>query len=870
MRFINGANILSNSSNKMRDKICISVCNYFAEEVRTVVRSENLKNVKVQIFPARCGRPPLENDEIQALVDAPACSYNCILGSACLKGSNDIEGNSNTVDFNHFASCFEMILNRDLVNHYISAGAYIVTPGWLVAWKKEIDTLGFDQKMAIDFFHETCKRIILLDTGIISDSAGQLEEFSSFLNLPSEIVPVGTDFLELNIKRIIARVDEENKNITNQSRISDYSMMMDLLNDLAESRNEEDVIDKIVNLFSILFCPSRLFYLPVNKSETGSLVASIDVEDEKSIIERLLNFPDNETLCSLSSGFQCRFIHEGELLGVVEIEEIAFPQYLEHYQNIAASIIQICAGVISNVRRYQIVVDQRVQISDTLDELEKSKLKAESANRAKSEFLANMSHEIRTPMNAILGFSEILEEQLRDDPQKHGYIKGIRNSGKGLLGLINDILDLSKIEAGKMDINFEPINPSAIIEEIRQIFLAKTSEKKLDFHIHVDSSLPESLLFDETRMRQVLFNLIGNAVKFTSEGGVTINVKSEDSNEEQSHVDIVMEVIDTGIGIPEKELKLIFEPFRQKEGQSTRKYGGTGLGLSITQRLVGIMGGAMEVSSTPGKGSTFTVFLPGIQVAALSEITSGTEVSHGKISFQNPKILLVEDIESNRQVISGYLNSQNINIVVAENGSIGVDKAREENPDLILMDMHMPVMDGYEATRLIKTDAKLKHIPVVALTASIMKSDEAKIIDLCDGYLRKPVTKSQLISELKKHLPHTEEKQELKGSEGQSEYFFKDLIKRLSEDGVFAIEVSGAFTAEIIPAFNDLLKNRSNKRIRSFAKMIAETGRNLNMEMIEAYGNELLAQVGAFNIKRIISMLDEFEELSDLIKEVKQ
>jgi PAS domain S-box-containing protein len=498
--------------------------------------------------------------------------------------------------------------------------------------------------------------------------------------------------------------------------------------------------------------------------------------------------------------------------------------------------------------------------------LKEARINAESANRAKSEFLANMSHEIRTPMNAILGFSEILEEQLREDPQKHEYIKGIRNSGKGLLGLINDILDLSKIEAGKLDINYEPINPFAIIEEIRQIFLVKTSEKKLEFQIHVDAGLPRSLLFDETRMRQVLFNLIGNAIKFTNEGGVTVNVKSEDCNEEQSHVDVSIEVIDTGIGIPEKELQLIFEPFRQKDGQSTRKYGGTGLGLSITQRLVGIMGGVLEVSSTPGKGSTFTVNLPGIQVAAMSENKGGTEELQAKISFQNPRILLVEDIESNRKVITGYLGSQQINIVVAENGSVGVDMARAEPPDLILMDMQMPVMDGYEATRLIKTDERLKHIPVVALTASTMKSDEVKIANLCDGYLRKPVTKAQLISELKKYLPHTEVAQEAKGSDDQSEYLSKDLLQRLSEDPDFAFEISRAFNPEIIPEYHTLLKYRSNKRIKNFASLIADTGRKMQLNLIEAYGNELLAQVGAFNIKRITSMLEEFATLSEAIE----
>ncbi len=461
--------------------------------------------------------------------------------------------------------------------------------------------------------------------------------------------------------------------------------------------------------------------------------------------------------------------------------------------------------------------------------LEEAKTIAESANRAKSEFLANMSHEIRTPMNSILGFSEILEEQLVDNAEHLDYIQGIRNSGKNLLRLINDILDLSKIEAGRLEIKYEHCNPVNILSEIEQIFLIKTNEKKLDFHVYVDSKVPRGLLFDEIRLRQIFFNLIGNAVKFTSEGRICVNVISEVIDNDMSQINLLIEVIDTGIGIPKEEQTSIFKPFQQMEGQSNRKYGGTGLGLSITTKLVNMMGGTIKLRSTPGQGSTFSVIFPRLQVSESGKDDSGLGEKPQNILFENSQILLVEDIESNRKVIKAYLSTHNITIVEAENGSIGVDKAKDQLPDLILMDIQMPVMDGYEASRAIKSDEKLKNIPIVALTASIMENDVAKISSLCDGLLRKPVSKCQLISELKKFLPYSEEKLESEGSVDNDSKFFNDFIHGLSGENKIPDGFIHLLNLEIIPEYLELLKHRSNKQIRKFAELISETGKKQNM-----------------------------------------
>ncbi|MBU3915705.1 PAS domain S-box protein, partial [bacterium] len=296
-----------------------------------------------------------------------------------------------------------------------------------------------------------------------------------------------------------------------------------------------------------------------------------------------------------------------------------------------------------------------------------AKQEAERANRAKSEFLANMSHEIRTPLNAVIGFSELLSIQVHDQKQKT-YLSSIQTSGRNLLTLINDILDLSKIEAGQMETHRSPVNIKVLIGGIEQIFSLKVATKGLTFLVEIDDSIKESLLIDETRLRQVLVNLVGNAVKFTDTGYIKLSAATTAGRETNAQVDLEIAVEDTGIGIPKEEQERVFESFEQQSGQSTAIYGGTGLGLSITKRLVELMNGHIALTSAKGHGSTFKIKFFNVPIASKDVFPVEKEVyTIDSIRFEKAKVLVVDDIESNRILLSELLTQLNFEVTSAQN-----------------------------------------------------------------------------------------------------------------------------------------------------------------------------------------------------------
>ena len=508
----------------------------------------------------------------------------------------------------------------------------------------------------------------------------------------------------------------------------------------------------------------------------------------------------------------------------------------------------------------QKVEERTSELQHANEELAKAKEEADAANQSKSQFLANMSHEIRTPMNAILGFAEILAGLVRDGQHRH-YLNSIQSSGKSLLGLINDILDLSKVEAGKLELEYKAVDASAVLREMQQVFAAKLEEKGLEFLVEVDADLPGVLVMDEVRLRQILLNLIGNAIKFTDEGHVRVALYNRNPDGEDSKLELVLAVEDTGIGIPQEQRHKIFGAFEQQEGQSYTQFGGTGLGLAITKRLVELMGGQIYVQSEVGRGSTFNVVLEDVAVAAVEELAMQMDQLNVEgIKFEPASILVVDDVETNRQVVAAFLEHYGFELLEAENGEEGVSKARQHHPDLIITDMRMPVMSGYEATWIIKEDGKLKDIPVVALTASAMQEQEDEIRALCDGYLRKPVSKGELVGELSRFLKHSVEAEDesavAEGSGDLSEHVVDaDTLVRLPE-------LAQALEQEK-DTWEELSSTLTINDIEDFAARMRELGEEYGYAPLTVWSRDLGEQTSMFELDAMAKTLGGFPELAE-------
>lgn len=507
------------------------------------------------------------------------------------------------------------------------------------------------------------------------------------------------------------------------------------------------------------------------------------------------------------------------------------------------------------------------------EELKKAKEIAELANKTKTEFLASMSHEIRTPMNAILGFAELLSSKITDE-QQSSYLESIQSSGKSLLNLINDVLDLSKIEAGKMIANIEYFDPFHLFKDVEYMFALRAHDKGLDFKVEVDMNLPVSIESDEIRWRQILINLIGNAIKFTDSGYVKVIASCTNTYlvGNDNYIDMKIEISDSGIGISDEFKKVMFAPFTQQEGQDNKRYGGTGLGLTITKKIVQLLNAELLVESKPNHGSTFTLVFPKLRASTVIQNNIGiSTITPDKIKFHSSRIIIADDVENNRNYIKAILENTGIEILESKNGLVTYELAKIYMPNAIITDIKMPGIDGFELLRMIKSSPELRHIPVVASTASTSVEDKNKIFQQnFDGILIKPIQVNDVYLELMRLLPHNIVDIDLEDIKiGIDTKQDKSIsISAISDEHIHTVK--RMLETDLYSIWKTFEQQQPLSEVEAFARKCRELGQKYELGILVSYGNRLLSAINNFDIDNMLKTIQEYPKLLNTFKTINE
>lgn len=574
----------------------------------------------------------------------------------------------------------------------------------------------------------------------ISNVISSQEEIIKSTKLSTEIESIKSSvcFFESKMKGYVLTGNDKLLE-NNEKYLTDIVSKFKKLKSLSPNKEQIASIDTLVSLLNaeIQFCDEVIFQYDINKENALSL---IKLGKGGVLMTQIIK--EFERIHDIESGKFAEIILRNHRYS----EQVKFMDTSAYV--IAFILILLCVAILYRDINKREKLEQKLIIAQK---------KAEEAANIKQQFMANMSHEIRTPMNAIIGFNERLIKTKLDDTQKE-YVTAVQSSGENLLAIINDILDFSKIEAGMVKIEEIQFNPHELLNSAGKMFTEQAKEKNISLHLDISQEIPQLIIGDPTRLTQILVNLIGNAIKFTNKGSISITALV--SYTDETSVGLQFKVKDSGIGISEEQISEIFERFTQAKSDTSRIYGGTGLGLSIVKKLVELQSGKITVNSEKNKGSEFTFTIPykkAEKQTADNTIKKGINLSS---SFNNKiKVLVVEDNLMNQKLAGFMLKDWGLNFDICSNGKLAIEKIKENNVyDVILMDIQMPEMNGYDATKFIREELKL-NIPIIAMTADALPGERDKCIDLgMTDYISKPIKEIDLHSIITKYINHNSNK----------------------------------------------------------------------------------------------------------------
>lgn len=756
---------------------------------------------------------------------------------------------------------FERLMQGDesanLLNKNLTRDGRIITCAWSnTPLKKQDGTFVGILSMAED----------------VTDQKRTEEELKTYQNYLEELVRERTLELEITAENL----DEREKQVSLLSEITSASNLSD--------NPEEAISFAIRRMAEFTGWPfGHMVYFDEErntKKASGIWYAGKDIEDRN--IDLLLK--------------KCRFESEDCPVNIaVRSKKPVFAEHTNPYacelmnmmareENLRASfvipikvdkkIVGLIHFLLSDVstfsdKYYDIVEQVSIQLGMAIerkrirDELLLQKERAEEANRTKSQFLANMSHEIRTPMNSILGFTDLLSQKLKNE-QNRRYLESIRSSGNSLLSLINDILDLSKVEAGKLTLQLEETNTRMFFSEILHLFEPKIADKGLDLQVILDEELPEGVIVDALRLRQIIINLLSNAVKFTDTGYVKFSASAKNTGPKT--ISLLIEIEDSGAGISDEFRNKIFSYFQQEEGREDRRFEGTGLGLPISRGLAHLMNGVISIDSEKEKGSIFRLLLNKVEVCE-KEIkdTIKKEIDIDEISFEPSTVMLVEDNVEDREYFINLLNEAGLSVIVSNNGKEALEMLSKEKPGLILSDIKMPFLDGYGLIRRLKESADFKDIPAVAITALAMK-EESVLIDRAgfNSKLIKPVALVDFYKTLMQFLPYS-----LVVKERLNMPAFMDSSKISEEARLRLPEVLESLEGFYSKEWSKLRKKQAIDKVREFGDGLRGLGLENKLSQLEEYGQTLLDNIDSFDIQELKNNINKYPDLVNSLKKIR-